>query len=56
MKNKRKLMRKKIRKACYQAKPWIDIVYELESEGIPLNLILQEANELGKENERSKTI
>jgi hypothetical protein len=48
MKGKRKRMRKAILAACESHRPWLETVEELQRGGIPLNMILHEANEYGK--------
>lgn len=48
MKGRRKQMRKAIRDALPdRTRPWLEIVASLEAKGIPLNMILKEANEYG---------
>lgn len=48
MKGKRKRMRKMIREALPdRSRPWLEVVGELQAKGIPLNLILSEANAYG---------
>lgn len=50
MKGKRKKMRKMIREALpHRSRPWLEVVGELQAKGIPLNLILSEANAYGLE-------
>lgn len=41
-------MRKAILAEMTSTRPWMEIVTMLEAKGIPLNLILNEANEFGK--------
>jgi hypothetical protein len=48
MKGKRKRMRKAIIAEMGATRPWLETVEKLQSQGIPLNLILTEANEYGK--------
>lgn len=41
-------MRKAVRDALLdRTRPWLEIVASLEAKGIPLNMILKEANEYG---------
>lgn len=48
MKGRRKQMRKAIREALPDRnRPWLEIVASLEAKGIPLNMILKEANDYG---------
>jgi hypothetical protein len=54
MKGKRKRMRKEIRTALMEDRPYLEIVLDLENKGIPHNLIISEANEFGKERLRNK--
>jgi hypothetical protein len=64
MKGQRKRMRKAILAEMTSTRPWMEIVTMLEAKGIPLNLILHEANEFGKRrslrgarrNENVKTV
>ena len=49
MKGKRKRMRKAIREAMGDPRPWLEVVEGLQAKGIPLNLILAEANAYGIE-------
>ena len=49
MKGKRKRMRRAIREAMGDPRPWLEVVEGLQSKGIPLSLILSEANSYGVE-------
>lgn len=49
MKGKRKKMRRAIREAMGDRRPWLEVVEGLQAKGIPLNLILSEANAYGIE-------
>lgn len=49
---KRKQMRKAVLAELGANRPWLDTVAMLQSKGIPLNLILHEANEYGKHQVR----
>jgi len=40
-------MRKLIREAMGDPRPWLEVVEGLQAKGIPLNLILAEANAYG---------
>ena len=44
-------MRKVIREAMGDPRPWLEVVEELQAKGIPLNLILAEANAYGIERQ-----
>lgn len=55
MKGKRKKMRKAIRSAMCDRRPWLEVVEGLQAKGIPLNLILAEANAFGVEKQSSPT-
>lgn len=48
MKGKRKRMRKAVLSEMESTRPWLETVEMLQGKGIPLNLILHEANEYGK--------
>lgn len=45
---KRKQMKKAVLAEMGSTRPWLETVEILQSKGIPLNLILHEANEYGK--------
>ena len=47
MKGQRKSMRKAILAEMTSTRPWMETVAILEAKGIPLDLIIQEANEYG---------
>lgn len=49
VKERRKRMRKAIREAMSDPRPWLEVVEGLQAKGIPLNLILAEANAYGIE-------
>ena len=55
MKGKRKRMRRAIREAMGDPRPWLEVVEGLQAKGIPLNLILAEANAYGIEKQSSPT-
>jgi len=44
-------MRKAIREAMGDPRPWLQVVEALQAQGIPLNLILAEANAYGKQRQ-----
>lgn len=48
MKGQRKHMRRSILAEMKSTRPWLEIVATLEAKGIPLSLIIHEANEYGK--------
>jgi hypothetical protein len=48
MKGKRKQMRKAILAEMGSTRPWLKTVEMLHAKGIPVNLIIHEANEYGK--------